>query len=333
MIKFVVKNRKTGEQQGYQFKQNTILIGRTPQCDVVLNSVSVSRHHAQLIAQKNKIEIQDLESGNGTVLNQTRLNPNQKYSLDPSDTVRIEEFEIFFDKSSWQEPEDKIPEEHIRSTEELSKKLERTDPDILEVKMIKRILGALEHDKRPCLFVISEPFQNLKGYLEDEETDLIIGRDQNCGLAIDSPAISRHHAKISRKWGGFVVTDLDSKNKIFVNGEKVREKTIHDGDEIIFDDIQTIFKNPNEFSLEKISQTLEEKDPPDTEPGPSLQAKISVGEEKPQEKIEIEETPQPEKETPKKPFLLQSLSPLEKILLGFGIVTLILILIGLAVLI
>ena len=326
MIKFVVKNRKTGEQQSYQFKQNTILIGRDPQCDVVLNSSSVSRHHSQFITQKNKIEIQDLESGNGTILNQTRLKPHEKYSLDPSDTVRIEEFEIFFDKSSWQEPEEKIPEEHVRSTEELSRKLERTDPDILEVKMIKRILGALEHDKRPCLLVTSEPFQNLKGYLEDEEEDLIIGRDQNCGLTIDSPTLSRHHAKVARKWGGFVVTDLDSKNKLFVNGEKSREKTIHDGDEIVFGDVKTIFKNPNEFSLEKISQTLEEKDPqaPEKKLEPSIQAKISVGkEESPEQKIS--------KDIEKKTSLLQSLSPLEKILLGFGIVILIVVIVMLGI--
>jgi DNA-binding NtrC family response regulator len=53
----------------------TLTIGRAARCDVVIDSGSVSRHHANLVVG-NDVEIEDLGSSNGTFVDGTRITAN-----------------------------------------------------------------------------------------------------------------------------------------------------------------------------------------------------------------------------------------------------------------
>lgn len=310
MLRFTVKNRTTGETQEHQLKQHVILIGRSPKCDVVLGSATVSRHHAQIHVGNGLVEIEDLGSGNGTLIGQIKIETGKRVPLNPGDQIRIEEFDILFDAASLPEPRpvdlkksdtpDPIGEHSIT-------RFDMTDPEIAEVKMIKKILGALDHDKRPCVFVTTEPFHTLKAYIESEDQEFSIGRDPECSLTIDSPVVSRKHAIITHKWGGFVITDLGSKNKTFVNGTPVTEHALHDGDEILLGTLKAIFKNPQEFSIEAISKSIESEKKQDVtnitrvmekQEMPSEQAKITT--ELPKSEAPLKET-QPEVSAIQKP--------------------------------
>lgn len=250
MIKLVVLNRNTNDKKVYQLKQNTIVFGRAANCDVVLESETVSRRHAQLIVHRNLLEIEDLGSGNGTLVNQEKIAAKERVPLKRGDQIRVEEFSIDFESDA---------ADVSVSAFRKDAKFEITDPDILEIKMIKKILGAFDHDKRPGLIVVTTPFQNLRAHVEDEETDFIVGRDPQSQLAIDHQTVSRKHAKLTKKWGGFVITDLGSKNGTFVNGEKVEEKALNDGDEVVFGTIKAVFRNPQEFDIDAISRTMAEE--------------------------------------------------------------------------
>jgi two-component system, NtrC family, response regulator AtoC len=58
----------------------TLTIGRSQQCDVSIDSGSVSRHHANLVMGQD-VEIEDIGSSNGTWVDGTRLTPNGKLRL------------------------------------------------------------------------------------------------------------------------------------------------------------------------------------------------------------------------------------------------------------
>jgi DNA-binding CsgD family transcriptional regulator len=45
------------------------LVGRSSQCDLVLKDPSVSRQHAKIVFEKSRVVIRDLESRNGTFIN------------------------------------------------------------------------------------------------------------------------------------------------------------------------------------------------------------------------------------------------------------------------
>lgn len=57
-----------GPLQGhrYHFRRPWVLIGRQPDCDIVLEGTLVSRQHAMLFMNDNKIVLKDLDSTNGT---------------------------------------------------------------------------------------------------------------------------------------------------------------------------------------------------------------------------------------------------------------------------
>jgi two-component system, NtrC family, response regulator AtoC len=60
----------------------TLTIGRASRCDVVIDSGSVSRHHANL-AIHTDIEIEDAGSSNGTFVDGSKLPPHQSVVLTP----------------------------------------------------------------------------------------------------------------------------------------------------------------------------------------------------------------------------------------------------------
>lgn len=50
----------------------------------------------------------------------------------------------------------------------------------------------------------------------------VVGRDRDCAIRIDSPSVSRHHARILVTQGEATVEDLGSKNGTYVNEQPVR---------------------------------------------------------------------------------------------------------------
>ena len=64
---------------------------------------------------------------------------------------------------------------------------------------------------------------------------VIVGRLPNCGLTIDSPMISREHARLLPTADGVAVEDLRSTNGTFVNGNPVRSPVLlAPGDQVSF---------------------------------------------------------------------------------------------------
>jgi len=61
-----------------------------------------------------------------------------------------------------------------------------------------------------------------------------IGREPNCQVMLDDPHISRQHAEIlCRGDQDILIRDMGSTNGVFVNGKKVTEQQLRDGDKIL----------------------------------------------------------------------------------------------------
>jgi ABC-type multidrug transport system ATPase subunit len=59
---------------------------------------------------------------------------------------------------------------------------------------------------------------------------LVIGRDTECDLVLDSPLVSRRHARLERSGSAHVLIDLHSINGTFVNGQRIDRVQLHTGD-------------------------------------------------------------------------------------------------------
>ncbi len=73
------------------------------------------------------------------------------------------------------------------------------------------------------------------------EENTSIGRSPSNDIVLKEPKISRQHAAINLIDENYVIVDLKSSNGIFVNGRKVEEVLLEDGDEILIGNTKMIF--------------------------------------------------------------------------------------------
>ena len=61
----------------------------------------------------------------------------------------------------------------------------------------------------------------------------MIGRLPECAVPLSDPQVSRHHAEVRPDHDGYRVVDLGSMNGTLVNGTRISEHVLRDGDEIV----------------------------------------------------------------------------------------------------
>ncbi|QSH41248.1 AAA family ATPase [Lentisphaerota bacterium ZTH] len=76
--------------------------------------------------------------------------------------------------------------------------------------------------------------------------NITIGRDQDCDIIVNTGEASRHHAKITRENGTFIIEDLQSVNGTFVNSSPVNKPhAIKHMDIIQIGTCMLVFNDPN----------------------------------------------------------------------------------------
>lgn len=86
---FLIVSRGSEGPQRFELKKGTAVIGRDPECDIVLNSKDVSRHHARITWQNNTFYLEDLKSRNRTFLNRKQVEADKPMQLHPDDEIKI----------------------------------------------------------------------------------------------------------------------------------------------------------------------------------------------------------------------------------------------------
>jgi pSer/pThr/pTyr-binding forkhead associated (FHA) protein len=68
-----------------------------------------------------------------------------------------------------------------------------------------------------------------------------LGRGLSADLVLEEPAVSRRHAMLVRREGRTVVLDDRSENGVYVNGRRVQEAELRDGDMIVLGRVRLRF--------------------------------------------------------------------------------------------
>lgn len=185
--------------------QDVIRIGRSRDNDVVLDHLSVSRHHAELRLDHGHWIVTDLDSANGTFVNGQRITTVPLYH---SDTITVGKHHLhFFDTPIDQ---DSIP---IHDFDE-----EQT----MVLNAPSKVIG--------CLTVTKGKERGREFDLTGDRT--VIGRSSECDIQISDWLVSKSHAQVIRKGGTFTIEDLGSWRAIQVNGVPVKSAALADGDSI-----------------------------------------------------------------------------------------------------
>lgn len=162
---------------------NSLRIGRDPDNQLVLSLQAVSRHHALVEQQNGGFYIQDLESTNGTYVNNQRLRAYEPHLLNAGDMIRIG------DRSG-----NSVHLEFKRVVRETEPSIPHPAPGTVRLTPLRT----------------------------EESQIFTLGRAPENHLVLPHPAVSRRHAEIRNTSQGPQIFDLDSQNGTFINGQPVR---------------------------------------------------------------------------------------------------------------
>src|SRR5262245_6869675 len=94
--------------------------------------------------------------------------------------------------------------------------------------------------------------------IEIERFPFTVGRNESCDYQILSSRVSREHAEIVREGGVFRVRDLKSTNGTFVNGERIEEHRLADGDLVVIADVHFSFRSSRDEGIRKtVTQVMD----------------------------------------------------------------------------
>jgi hypothetical protein len=108
---------------------------------------------------------------------------------------------------------------------------------------LRELLGALGRyrfwrSQARDLPVLTPPATERKGAV-------LVGRSHGCAIVYDEPSVSRAHAALRRRDGGWSVVDLGSTNGTYVNGLRVTEAPVEDGDRLDLGRVRVRFVAPS----------------------------------------------------------------------------------------
>jgi DNA-binding winged helix-turn-helix (wHTH) protein len=119
------------------------------------------------------------------------------------------------------------------------------------IRTVPRFGYAFHGDARPAAAEVSSSQVTLPGprlVSKSREWSLsqgsnLLGRDGDCGVRIDHPSVSRHHARIVVTGGEATLEDLDSKNGTSVNGQPVKSPVaLRDLDRILVGSARLVYR-------------------------------------------------------------------------------------------
>ena len=107
IILLITNLKNLDDKSEYTFSKFPIKIGRDSGCSLALRDERklLSRNHAKIILIEEKLKLIDLDSRNGTFINQNKIIPNKEYELKQNDVMEIGEYQLQITN---------ISKEHIR---------------------------------------------------------------------------------------------------------------------------------------------------------------------------------------------------------------------------
>jgi pSer/pThr/pTyr-binding forkhead associated (FHA) protein len=204
-----------------------IVIGRDPDCDVVIAGKDVSRRHASVRPSIQGYVLTDL-GANGSYVNGHRVEAAQVLGM--RDVVRIGDEEFVFEA----DPATFEPGVALRPA--------TTGPATPPPTPVRPA-----HQTTPRLLATLEIIS--RGLLEGkrfrvERSVVHVGRGADNDVVLSDDTVSTSHASLARRASGWVLTDHDSTNGTYVDGERLRgERTLPTAaSELRFGGIKMVFR-------------------------------------------------------------------------------------------
>lgn len=215
--------------QAYDFKQESIIVGRDEGADVVIDNPSVSRRHAEIRLTDDGWIVEDLGSSNGTFIHGQRI--EDPHSIGLGDEIGFGKFSIVFGKA--------LGEGEVPVTRP-SPMAERPAPTVgaaaapaggpgtmhINPHEVKELLKEADRKKR-AHFIWESGGASGTHYLSDQNA-VLIGTDELCDLRV--PKAPKHHVLLMTIDGTTEVRYLAMFGSMTVRGQNSRRARLRNGD-------------------------------------------------------------------------------------------------------
>ncbi|HEY7908672.1 MAG TPA: FHA domain-containing protein, partial [Thermomicrobiales bacterium] len=208
----ITVRRPDGEQQVVPLGNEPITVGRADGNAIVVKDEWVSRKHLEIVlGNDGRYYARDLGSANGLIVNGR---PEQVAALKPGDLIQLGGYLLIFSVDT---------DGHADATRmgrETS--IEGTGRG----RSVETKSGTPESIAASAAEDEGGIAASLTLYGREQAS---IGRAGDNDLVLDDPQVSRRHAQV--RWNGaqYLITDLNSTNGVYVNGERVREAPLVEG--------------------------------------------------------------------------------------------------------
>jgi membrane fusion protein (multidrug efflux system) len=205
----ITVNQPGSDPDTQRFEIDRIRIGREVDNDLVLESDSCSRYHAEILFGRGLYKIVDLNSTNGISVNEQKV---QEQLIANGDSIEIGVYTLGVSI-----PQKETPKTTMMPTVDAEPKAEKPEPEAPpKVLYLNRLLG--KGGERSLKIA--------------DGVEYTIGRSPGADMVVDDAQCSGRHAMVFLRGDRCKIRDLDSANGTFVNREQVDEAEIRPGDRL-----------------------------------------------------------------------------------------------------
>jgi len=213
-------------------------IGRTPDNDIAIDNLAVSRLHAVLEEEKGNYYVRDCDSLNGTVVNGQKVG---RARLGDGDEISIGKHTIVFRRQGGQT----VPaEETIQGFDQtmiISSGAARPQPNQpLQPGPGSAAPPEPSGGRKPRLVMRTEYGDRI---IEIKSERLTLGSDVGNDIPIEGLFVARRHAEIVLDEERIVLRHLGGLRRVRVDGRAVKEIELNEGDEIKIAGESFVFQN------------------------------------------------------------------------------------------
>lgn len=213
---------KLGENiiQTHELGRDPVRIGRARDNEIVVENLSVSRHHCRVEFIDNQYVLIDNGSANGIFVNGNKINRSE---LADNDIISIGKHRLHFNVASPTAGYD-------------SPTVEAPDDARIPVKIGPDgtvLIGAFEVKRGNNIGQIF-PINTVK---------TTMGRSHQNHIRLNDWLVSRVHSAVQYKDGNYTLRDQGSWRGTTINAETIKEKTLQVGDEVLVGNTLLVFKH------------------------------------------------------------------------------------------
>jgi pSer/pThr/pTyr-binding forkhead associated (FHA) protein/tetratricopeptide (TPR) repeat protein len=195
--------QKNNPQRCFETQRDSFLVGRSPECDIIIPEPHISRVQAKVTLESGRHFIKNLGRNALCVNGRTTAGD----FLKPGDEILLGKTSFFYHAGPQPAAE---PASEART-------LLAVDTD--------------ESSSSERRLVCTSPAGEAATH-RLTQAKLIIGRSQEADIALGDPSVSRRHCVIEARQGVYHARNISASNPLTINGQPVTDKRLYSGDQL-----------------------------------------------------------------------------------------------------